>query len=326
MHDDLQKFAENLLDQAPGVVVRWRLMRDLLGIPTRFPEVDNELRALDQSRWVSELAQEQWEDGSWGAFHSRNTKRKQRILTTEFGVARALALGLDTSHPILKRAEVYLLRVLCGEIPFPDHNEVNDRWPTGVRLFVASTLGLVRPAHPILDPDRALWLEIARRTFQSGVYNEADEIRAHKELTGASIKGTYLILNGKYQLNLLGSISGMLPLDLEQVLLRWVWQNPNGIGYLSVPLNRHPEDRPAVIDRWLASLELLAQRFPSRVSVARPAIDWLWSRRDTDGYWDFGSLPRESTCLPFSDSWRDRRTRRLDWTVRVLTLLNRAGK
>jgi hypothetical protein len=77
--------------------------------------------------------------------------------------------------------------------------EKNDRWATGVRLFLASTLSLILPAYPVLDDDRALWLEIVRHTFQSGVYCEDDEIKAHAELTGATVRGSYLVLRGKYQ-------------------------------------------------------------------------------------------------------------------------------
>ena len=211
MNNELQQIAEQILCQSPGPVVRWRLLRDVLGAATNPVETYTARQALDQSRWVRELSLEQCQDGSWGAFHSRNSKRRQRILTTEFGVARALALGLEPDHPILQRVQLYLLHLLRGETPFPDRNESNDRWPTGVRLFVASTFALLQPQHPILEPDRSLWLEIARRTFHSGEYSEADEIDAHRELTGASVKGTYLTLRGKYQLNLLGSHPWIVP-------------------------------------------------------------------------------------------------------------------
>jgi hypothetical protein len=117
---------------------------------------------------------EQWADGSWGAFHSRNTRLKQKIVTTEAGVERALALGLDAAHPILEKTTNYLLRVMNGEIPFPDRHEKNDRWKTGMRLFLASTLALIHPNHPVLDQDRKLWVSIAELTFQSGKYDKGD--------------------------------------------------------------------------------------------------------------------------------------------------------
>jgi hypothetical protein len=323
MFTDIRRLAENILDQAPGPVVCRRLMRDVLRVGENYSRQQSLLQSLDHSRWVQLLALEQRNDGSWGAFHSRDTRLKVRVLTTEMGVSRALALGLDTGHPVLQLAEQYLLRLLRSEIPFPDRCEQNDRWPIGVRLFVASTLSQVHPGHPVLEPDRFLWLEIARRTFRTGTFSESDELAAHQAFTGANVKDSYLSLRGKYQLNLLGSVPGLLPADLEKALLCWLWSHPKGIGYLSVPLNLIPENQPQVIDRWLSSLELLAQCFPSWSSVATPAIDWLMAQQKPAGLWDFGPLPRESLCLPFSDSWRNLRSRQLDWTVRVILLLSR---
>jgi len=63
------------------------------------------------------------------------------------------------------------------------------------------------------------------------------------------------------------------------------------------------EQAPGAVARWRLERDVLARSM---------------------GVADFGPLPRESTCLPFSDSWRDRRRRRLDWTIRVLILLKHA--
>jgi hypothetical protein len=214
--------------------------------------------------------------------------------------------------------------MIQGRLAFADPAEKNDRWPIGVRLFLASTLSLIHPAHPVLDGDKKLWHRIAQRTFQSGQYDEQDEIEAHAELTGASVKGSYLVLNGKYQLNLLGSTSGMLSTEREHNLLRWLWGKVNGIGYLGIPLNLEPPASPGPFDRWLSSLELLARSFPSWVEFARPSIAWLWEQRDEQGYWDFGPRPVSVSNLPLSDSWRARRNREYDWTTRVLVLLRKA--
>ena len=48
------------------------------------------------------------------------------------------------------------------------------------------------------------------------------------------------MLRSKYQLNILGSIPGMLSRELELALLDWLWNRPDGIGYLCIPLNRTP--------------------------------------------------------------------------------------
>lgn len=68
---------------------------------------------------------------------------------------------------------------------------------------------------------------------------------------------------------------------------------------------------------------MLSRLFPSWVRFAGSAIEWLWSRRGADGYWDFGPRPHSVAVLPFSDDWRAGRNRRFDWSTRVLVLLGR---
>ena len=321
MLSTIEATATQILEQTPGVVVRYRLLRDVLRIAPDAPELRRAKDALKHSQCIQELADEQWADGGWGAFHSRSTRLKQKIPSTEVGVERALSLGLGASHPILKKASAYLFGIMRGKIAFPDYAEKNDRWQTGERLFLASTLSLIHPDHPILNDDRKLWHAIARRTFQSGKYSEQDEIAAHAELTGATVKDSYLVLSSRYQLNILGSIPGTLSEELETALLRWLWDKPGGIGYLTVSLNRPPPTKPGPFDRWLASLEMLARLFPTWVRFARPSIEWLEKLRSAQGHWDFGPKPSSISCLPLSDDWRDRRDRVFDWTTRVLILL-----
>ena len=322
MRAEINHLANQILDNEPDAVVRWRLLRDVL----RRPEDDLDLRKaqleIERNHWVIELTAEQRNDGSWGAFHSRDTRAKQKVLITEMGVERAINLGLDTAHPILKNAAIYIRRLLGGSLPFPDRHEKNDRWNTGQRLFTASTYSRIHPQDPLLNPDRDLWYEIAYRTFQSGAYSADDESRAHAELTGASVKDSYLVLCGKYQLTILGSMPGSLSRDNETLLLDWLWALPEGIGYLNAPLNKPPAlDKPGYIDRWLASMELLARLFPTWTELAQVTIEWIWDQRRADGCWDFGPRPPGSAYLPLSDSWRKKENRVIDWSTRILVLL-----
>ncbi|MCI0521026.1 MAG: hypothetical protein L0Z70_12335 [Chloroflexi bacterium] len=316
---EVERAAERVLAGGPGAASRCRLLRDALRRPAE--ELGEARAALEGSRWVQELAREQRADGGWGAFHSRSTKEKQKTASTEVGVERALALGLDAAHPILSRAGAYLRALLEGRIPFPDYHEKNDRWPTGMCLFQAATYSLIDPVSSLLDGDRALWGEIARRTFRSGEYREADEIRAHAELTGATVQGSYLRLNNRYALNLLGSPAGAISGELTARLLDWLWRLPEGIGYLGAPLNQPPPRSGGVVERWLASHEMLARLFPGRTAQADAAMEWLWRQQNAAGRWDFGPRPGSRVYLPLSDDWRDPRRREEDWSTRVLCLL-----
>jgi hypothetical protein len=324
MKKAIEDLALEILGQDPALVVRYRLLRDVLKVNPGDSELQHARRAVENSRSIQGLAAEQWEDGSWGAFHSRDSRRRQKIITTEVGVERGLNLGLDTSHPVLINASEYVRNVMLGKIIFPDRHEKNDRWSTGLRLFLASTLSLIHPRDPLLDADRVLWSEIADRTFQSGEYNAENEIQAHAELTGATVEGSYLVISGKYQLNILGSTPGTLPQYLELVLLQWLWGKQDSIGYLGIPLgNLPPNQKPGPFDRWLVSLELLARLFPAWVNFAQNPIEWIWEQRNTQGFWDFGPRPASMTYLPLSDNWRRRKDRQFDWTTRILILLRR---
>lgn len=308
MLDLIEETAMNILEETPGVVVRHRLLRDVLRKGFNSPELQQATDDLKHSRHVQELANEQRADGGWGAFHSRSALLKQRIPSTEVGVERALFLGLDASHPILRKASTYLLSIMQGDIVFPDYHEKNNRWQTGMRLFLTSTLSLIYPDHPALNDDRELWHEIARRTFQSGKYSEKDEVNAHTDLTGATIKDSYLVLNNRYQLNILGSIPGMLSEKLEMALCRWLWERPDGIGYLGIPLNQPPPTRPGPFYRWLTSLEMLSRLFPTWVRFTQSSIEWLWKQRNEQGNWNVGPRPTSISYLPLSDNWRNKKT------------------
>lgn len=312
-----------MLERNPGVVVHYRLLRDVVRVSVSDSALQAAQGAIQSSACVLNLASEQQENGGWGRFHSRDSSLRQHTPCTEAAVDRALALGLDASGSVLEKAATHITRIMDGELAFPDPAERNDRWKTGVRMFLASTLSLIRPRDPRLDSDREFWCEIMRRVFRSGQYSAQDEMRAHAELTGSSVhQDCYLALSGKHPLNILGSIPGTLPEELERLLLQWICQKPNGIGYLSVPLYRPPlRSAPAGIELWMVSLEILARGFPSWACFADEAMTWLWEQRSVAGLWDFGTRAGFTSYFPLSDSWKRRQDRELDWSTRVLVLL-----
>ncbi len=320
--DALTSIAERLLEAGPGPAVRLLLLRDVLHRPPADPDLQHAQQELEGSRWVRQLADEQRPDGSWSRLHSQDTAAPQTTTTTEFAVERALALGLPPTHPMLRRAAAHLTQVLrTGRCPDPP--ERNDRWATGVQLFAAGTLALLQPRSSALDPAWNLWLEIATQTLAGGRYDPAAEIEVHRQLTGATVKDSYLALGNKYQLALLSARPEALPPTLARALLAHVTGRPGGMGYLSEPLFRPPPPRQSSrADRWLSSWELLA-RFPAWRETAGEAMRWLWEQQWPDGTWDFGPRPARSIVVPLSDSWRKPGSGRHDWTARILALLAR---
>src|SRR3712207_2127392 len=99
---DMYSLAERILAVSPDPVVRFRLLRDVLTRPRDSGEVAQAWDQLQSSRWLRALTAAQQVDGSWGRFHSAASDANMVISTTEPGVAQALALGLDRTHPLLQ--------------------------------------------------------------------------------------------------------------------------------------------------------------------------------------------------------------------------------
>lgn len=319
----IRELAKGILIEDPSPVVMHLLLRDVLRIPKGDQQLKLAYKNILQSPLVKVLEGEQWDDGSWDRLHSQNTRSRQKIPTTEWAVERAIKLGLDQSYPMLKRATDYLISVLesgnCHDPP-----EKNDRWPTGVRLFAGSTLTWIRPDHPAIDDTFEVWQEILRRTFKNGSYEPDEEIRAHQVLTGANVAGSYLRLNNKYTVKLLGSRSNQIPAHLQIAYLKWIRSVSDGLIYLPQALHPPPTvDRPRPIEHWLRSMEILSE-FTSFNSTFEDLVSWFWDRQGSNGYWDFGPRLRNNPTLPFSESWRKSTVRKHDWTTRVLLFLRKA--
>lgn len=318
---ELNARAQLLLGRNPSPVAALRLKRDVLRLPPGDQQLELLLEQVSHSHHVRNLIQEQNPDGGWGAFHTRTTKSKQKTGSTEVAVERAINLGLSPDHACLVRAKNYILSIMHGEFQFPDRHEKNDRWTTGMRLFLASTLSLIDPSNEELDQDRALWRDIVVRSFRSGAYSEKDEILAHRELTGASVKNSYLTIDNRYTLNILGSKGGLLPMEVETAFVKWLWSRDEGIGYLEAPLSKMPQfSAPGPFERWTISLEMMSRLALRSARFLAKQIMCIWERQDQEGLWDFGSRAAFSTFLPLSDTWRSRSDRKVDWSTRVLLL------
>jgi len=306
--------ALQLLESPQDASVRLRLYSDVLAYPSRSPAFQAARADLRSSPAVQQIAADQREDGGWGRFHSAKSTARRAIPTTEFAVRRAFALGLSPRSPMLSRAADYTEALLAGAIPFPDPPEKNDRWRAGCRLFVTSSLSLIRPRSTALRATSRTWASILEAAFHEGRYDPKAEASAHRRLTGATVQGTYLELNNRYAVELLAADANHLPMAQCRGYMEWLATSRTGIGYLGVPLVRPETLRtPSEFDRWLVSWELLS-RFPGWQECATSAMDWLWSYRMRDGLWDFGPRPGLSEALPLSSDWRTSHKRQADWS------------
>ncbi|MFW9993226.1 MAG: hypothetical protein ACFFD4_14375 [Candidatus Odinarchaeota archaeon] len=322
----IKEIANQLLELELAPAVRFRLLRDVLLITSNDEELKEVKKSLLASKWIAGIQAEQQADGGGGRFHSADTLVKKRIVTTEHAISRGLALGLEPTDGIFQKTTGYLVNLLNGKISFPDPPEKNERWVTGTRLFVAATLAVLQPGSSVLNNVRDTWVEIAKKTFISEIYDPEQEMLAHRDCTGILVEDEclyYLVLHNKYTVALLGARASSLPGKLEKELVNWLWTRQEGLHYLGVSMAWKPaRARASQLERWFQSHELLA-RFPSWKALAGDTIEWLWNQRNGDGFWDFGKriVHPDLYYFPLSENWRNEQHRQIDWTVRTLVLL-----
>jgi hypothetical protein len=299
------------------------LLRDVLGVSPDEKRYRQAQRALRGSRWIQLLEAEQGADGSWGRFHTQDTKKKTRFPTSEFAIMRGLSLGLDKTAPVFRRAIDDMRRVLRGEARWSDTYEKHPHFVVAVRMFTAAYLALIDPDDPILDTVWADWFAILQRTCASGAYDVEEERNASLALLGTDVSDSAVGLRSVHTVNLLAARSARIPADVQRAWLAHLWSEPAGLKYVEADLASLPEDiEDRVLSPWLRTLEAVSG-LEGWTEHSDDAVTWLWQQRSANGLWDFGSRHPRSYYFPLSESWRKRGTRAIDCTTRVLALLRR---
>ena len=313
--DDIHRSARDILGANPDWVVRQRLIREVLRESSDNPTLAQAKNAALSSKWVQLLEEAQLPDGSWGRFHSQDTIKKTAFRTTEEAIERAFALGLEPGDAVLQRVRQYILEVMHGDAQIADRNEKNEAWPLLVQFIFAGRLAQLDPPNKLLDSFWSYWAEVANQAFASGNYRLEDEASAHLHLSGRHIPQGFL--ESQHALWILSTKS--LLSQLEQTIVDWIWNKPDGIRYLRAPLSN---PRPRLIGYWLRSMNILS-KFSCWRENCVPVMNRMWEQRDDHGLWDFGSLIARSVDFPISESWRQVTNRKMDYSTCMLVLMRR---
>ena len=307
-----------LLNMNPDPAPRFRIMRDVLKLPQDDALFVQAKQDMLKSKWVMELAEEQWENGSWGRFHTQNTKVKHKIITTEWAISRGLELGLDKNDEIFKKTIAHMENMLNGvELPL-DNEEHHYGFRIAFAYLIAGNLSKIDPVHPLLPQKSKYCADCTIRAFQSGQYDEKDWTEAYMELNEVMLR-LFMI----HPLLLLQSEEGILPENIELKLLNWIWNRPEGIYYITNHCpNNYQDIGSGSFHYWLRGVELLSN-FKHWRDFATGTIVWLNDQRGDDGLWDYGKDANSIIFGHYSESWRNRMNRKIDCSTRILALMRK---
>ncbi len=310
---DVQAAAMELMQLNLDPIPKFRLMREVLRLPDGDLDLQEASACTEESKWVMKLQEAQLPDGSWGRFHSQDSKVKGAYRTSEEAMDRAFSLGLSPAHPVLHKAQTYIENVLSGKSEISDWVEKNEAWPLLIQFILAGRLAQIDPRNLILDESWECLAEVTRRAFAAGCYQLADEAEAFEEIAHTHVPQGFI--ESQHALWILSS--RRMPSTLERQLVEWVWLKPDGIRYLRAPLST-PTSK--TIAYWLRSMNIL-RRFGSWREVSLETLNQLWKCRGVDGLWDFGSQATWCTDFPLSENWRKQLKRKVDYSVCMLGVL-----
>lgn len=320
---DIQKTGRHLLSRNPDAIPRLRILRDLLDIPDDSDDVVKAKEEAKKSKWTEILRNEQHEDGSWGRFHTEDTKRKQKIPTTQFAISRAIELGIDQGDKMLSSAIRYMQEVLSDRRRWPDVYEKNVWFAPGVKIFTAAALSTVDSENPLVARVRDQMIEIYRRTLHSGIYNRSEERSASLDVLGVDVSGSYISISSAPNLELIGSCNGSFPIEMQQTLFKAIWNEQVKTFYLRPRPSRFPD---TILSRdflwWFHTVNVMT-RISTPTDIAEKLIEWFQANRGTDGLWDGPRQPGRTAEFPLSESWRRSGNRAIDYSTQIGSLISR---
>lgn len=308
--DVIEYLDENMSDPIP----RYILEKEILGKP--FNELD--INSLKASKWYKQLTDEQWQNGSWGRFHTQDTKSslKQKFTTTENALKRALELSLDKNDEIINKSVHLMERYIKGQEDWLDTNEQHSGFHIAFRTIIAANLSLFDPMHPLVQSKKEACANNLTNAFLNGTLNEEvweQEIKKNNEIFLKPFTGyvIWLLQNNKF-----------LDTGVERDFLSYIWNRKEGIYYRTdcPPLEKEYLESKK-FGSWLTGLETLCDfsLFPEFMNkgISSHLLDEIHRLMYNDI-----TLPNaQSIFSHYSENWSKKQLRKNDMILRILRIL-----
>lgn len=157
---------------------------------------DADIEAIHSSKWYKQLADEQWDDGSWGRFHSQDSKatKKQKFVTTENALGRARQLSLTKGDPVIEKCIKKMERYVSGEETWMDNIEMHkDKGKSHLfcrPYMTAAVINTFDSDNPLIKSLRDNALKSLVKAFATGFFDGKVWEQDVREYRIPSIAGT----------------------------------------------------------------------------------------------------------------------------------------
>jgi len=317
---DMRAIADYLSEHISDAVPRYILVKELCKKEASSPEYNSAYANMKQSKSYRALAGEQWEDGSWGRFHTQDSKApvKQKFVTTEAALRRSRELSLPQNDLLVAKCIEKLVRYVRGEETWTDNIEKhkdNGRGHLFCRPFMtAANINMFDPDNPAVKPLRNIVIETLRTAFVNGRF---DELYWAQKVKGYHVPS--VVSPGSFYGSMLLQNVGDMDDALQKQWLEYIWSIAGGIYYVSsVPPaeKQHLESRQ--FGQWLCTLELLSgfSLFPE--FMEKDVLPHLLFEIDR---LINGEVVLDNHNCRYADSWRDPNSRKTDVVLRGARVL-----
>lgn len=310
LQDIIDYLNENMSDPVPKYILNKEIILDSSNV--------SENNKLKESKWYKQLASEQWENGSWGRFHTQDTKSelKQKFSTTESALRRARELSLGENDEIICNAIQLMERYIQGQEEWLDVNEHHYGFPIAFRTIVAANLSLFNPKHPLVQKKKEICADNLSKAFRNGSLCEDIWEKENRKSSEILLK--------PYMVHIIWLLQNNDSLDkaIERDFLEYIWHKKEGIYYCT----SGPSSDTELLESknfltWLSGLENLCDfsLFPEFMSMG--TSNHLINEIHRLMYHDV-SLPKTSSISGhYSETWSSKNFRRNDMILRILRIL-----
>ena len=314
----IQQIIDYLSENVSDSVPKYILIKEIYKKDPSSLEYKNAYEAMKQSEWYRALADTQWENGSWGRFHTQDTKLpKNQRFTTEGMLGRSRELSLSKDDPIIAKSIRLMERYVRGEETWTDNIEKHsDKGKSHMfcRPFMtAAAINMIDSANPVIKPLRYVVVETLKTAFENGDFDENFWNQKEREyhvpgiVRPGTLYGSMLLQN-----------TNCMDDTLQRRWLDYIWNQSGGIYYVSsVP----PADKQNLEDglfaQWFGTLEVLSgfSLFPD--FMKNDALPHLLNEADR---LINGDVVCNLSCR-YSDSSRNKDKRKADMVLRIARLL-----